>query len=433
MICNNLSVSENGHLLFANQDTSKLAKQYETPLYLLDEDRIRANCKMYLKAFTDNFGKESLPVYASKACAIPAIYKIISSEGLGTDLVSSGEIFTAYESGFDMSKSFFHGNVKTDADIAFAMDCNTGYFVVDNREELLAVSKEAGKRGIIQKILLRLTPGIDPHTYEAISTGKVDSKFGFPIETGAAEEILTQALKLKNIEISGYHCHVGSMVFYEDVYERTADVMLGFSAQMKEKLEYYPEILDLGGGYGVRYTDDDPIVNIPAKIAALAVHIKNKCSELNIPLPRIIMEPGRSIVADAGLTLYTVGSIKTIPGYKNYVAIDGGMTDNPRYALYEAKYTCLAAEKMNEETSFICDLVGRCCESGDIIQPKIKLPESIKRGDIIAVCTTGAYNYSMASNYNRIPKPPVIMLSQGKSRVAVKRETYKDLIKCEIF
>ena len=307
------------------------------------------------------------------------------------------------------------------------MEKGVGCFIVDNTEELCAVEREASRRGIIQRVLLRLTPGIDPHTYEAVATGKVDSKFGVAIETGQAEQFTAEALKMPHIDLAGFHCHVGSQVFAEDVFERTAVIMLGFIALMREKYGFETRELDLGGGYGVRYVDSDPYLYVEQKIGEVAAAIKSECAKLNIPLPAIHMEPGRAIVADAGMTLYTVGAVKRIPGYKSYVSIDGGMTDNPRFALYGSEYTCLAAGRMNEKPDFRCSLVGRCCESGDIIQENILLPNGIGRGDIVAVCTTGAYNYSMASNYNRVPRPPIVMLSGGESYVAVRRESLEDI------
>ena len=314
-------------------------------------------------------------------------------------------------------------------DIAFAMDAGVGYFIVDSLFELDAIQAEAEKRGIVQKVLLRLTPGIDPHTYEAVATGKVDSKFGVAIETGQAEVFVVEASMCANVKVSGYHCHVGSQVFDEDgsVYTDAADIMLKFMAEMNEKYALGADILNMGGGYGVRYVESDPYVDIPANIHKVAAFVKDLAAKLNMPVPKILMEPGRSIVADAGMTLYTVGTIKKIPGYKNYTSIDGGMTDNPRFALYQSQYTVYLANRMNEENTFTSDVVGRCCESGDIIQPDVMLPEP-NRGDIVAVCTTGAYNYSMASNYNRVPRPPVVMLRGGESYLAVKRESYADLL-----
>ena len=426
-ICENISVNAAGHLCFGGQDTLDLAARYGTPVYLMDEDRLRHNMRVYTEAFRRHFAPGSLPLYASKANAFRQIYRIAQEEGMGVDVVSAGEICTARSAGFDMGGAYFHSNNKTDADIRYAMDCGVGCFVVDGEEELRAIDAEAEKHGIRQKLLLRLTPGIDPHTYAAVDTGRVDSKFGTAIETGQAETITALALSLRHIDLAGFHCHVGSQVFDEDVFERAAAVMLEYIAAITKKYGYLARELDLGGGYGVPYVASDGTVDIGARIGEVAAVIHETCARLGIAEPAILMEPGRSIVADAGMTLYTVGAVKRIPGYKNYVSIDGGMTDNPRYALYGSKYTCYAAGRMNEPAALRCDLVGRCCESGDVIQPGITMPESVSRGDVAAVCTTGAYNYAMASNYNRIPRPPIVMLKGGESYVAVRRETVEDL------
>ncbi len=427
MVCDNIRVGENGHIYFAGQDTVELAERYGTPLYLIDEDRLRHNCRVYSEAFKKHFGSDAKALYASKANSFKRIYEIMREEAMGIDVVSRGEIYTACLAGYPMENAYFHGNNKTDADIAYAMDKGVGCFVADNMEEIYAIEREAAERGTVQRILLRLTPGIDPHTYEAVATGKVDSKFGVAIETGQAEEITVLAMKMPHISLAGFHCHVGSQVFAEDVFERSAVIMLEFIAMLREKYGFEAKELDLGGGYGVRYADSDPYLDVEQKIGQVAAAIKSECEKLGIPMPIIHMEPGRAIVADAGMTLYTVGAVKRIPGYKNYVSIDGGMTDNPRFALYGSEYTCLAAGKADEKADFFCSLVGRCCESGDIIQENILLPDSIKRGDTVAVCTTGAYNYSMASNYNRVPRPPIVMLSGGESYVAVRRESLEDI------
>ena len=427
MICNNISVNGNGNLLFAEQDVTVLAKEYGTPLYLMDEQRIRHNCRVYLDSMRKNFGENCAVLYASKANCFKRIYQIIAEEGMCADVVSSGEIYTALKAGFPLCKTYFHCNNKTDFDIRFAIENGIGYFVVDGIDELIAVNDIAKSMGHCQNILLRLTPGIDTHTYEAVNTGKVDSKFGTAIETGQAEELVKASLELKNIKLCGFHCHIGSMVFDSDTFIRGAEIMLQFIQNMYKKHGVVTEQLDLGGGYGVRYTDADPYVDIEENITQVADFLKAKCLELGIELPKILMEPGRSIVADAGMTVYTVGTVKEIPGYKNYISVDGGMSDNPRYALYNSEYTVFLANKMNKESNFSCDLVGRCCESGDILQPNITVPKAA-RGDIVAVCTTGAYNYSMAMNYNRLACPPIVMLNNGKSYIAVKRETLDDLI-----
>ena len=433
MICDNLS-TVNGRLCLNGRDVCSLAEEFGTPLYLMDEDRIRQNCRTYFTAMKNFFGESALPLYAGKACSFTRLIRVIKEEGLGLDVVSSGEIATAMKAGFPMENAYFHSNNKTDADIAYAIDCGIGYFVADNVEEVDAVNRIAGEKGVRQKILLRLTPGIDPHTYAAVATGNVDSKFGSAIETGQAAEITEYALSLSSVELAGFHCHVGSQVFDSDVFFRAGRIMLEFIAEMRDRYGYTAPLLDLGGGYGVRYVDSDPVIDIAANIAQVAAVVKEECARLSLPLPAIRMEPGRSIVADAGMTLYTAGTVKRIPGYKNYVSVDGGMTDNPRFALYGSSYTVYNAAKMDEPKDFECSVVGRCCESGDILQEHVKMPSSVCRGDIIAVCTTGAYNYSMASNYNRVARPPVVMLSEDgkKAEIAVRRETPEDLLSLDL-
>ena len=425
--CDNLGVNSAGHLTFGGQDTCALAAQYGTPLYLMDEDRVRHNCRVYRTAMCEHFGESALPLYASKANSFRQIYRIMSDEGMGVDVVSRGELHTAAKAGFDLSRAYYHGNAKSDADIAYAMELGIGCFVADNADELRAIEAEAARRGRTQRVLLRVTPGIDPHTYAEVSTGKVDSKFGAAVETGQAQELTALALSLPHVELMGFHCHVGSQVFAEDVFERAVDVMLRYIASIRDALGYTAKLLDLGGGYGVRYVDSDPTLDIAAKIGEVAKVFHAVCAELSLPEPAVLLEPGRSIVADAGLTLYTVGSVKRITGYKNYVAVDGGMTDNPRYALYKSRYTVLPADDMDAPRTLRCDLAGCCCESGDIVQPDVLLPETTRRGSLIAVCTTGAYNYAMASNYNRVPRPPIVMLRGGESCVAVRRESVDDV------
>ena len=432
MICDNITTGTNGHLQFAGQDTVELARKYGTPLYLMDEDKIREKCRIYLDAFRENFPEGSKPLYASKACSFKQIYRIMKEMGMGIDVVSPGEIYTASAAGYDLAGAYFHGNNKTDSDIAFAMDCGVGYFVTDNLEELDSVDRLAAEREMTQDVLLRITPGIDPHTYDEVSTGKVDSKFGSAIETGQAADITAKALECRHIRLVGFHCHVGSQVFGEDVFERTANVMLRFVKDMKDRFGYEAQQLNLGGGYGVPYVEADGSLDIAEKVRSVGREIKDTCKQLAISCPAILMEPGRSIVADSGMTLYTIGSVKKIPEYKNYISVDGGMTDNPRYALYKSKYTFCVANRMNEPAEMKVTVAGRCCESGDIIGQDASVPNDTARGDILAVCTTGAYNYSMASNYNRIGRPPVVMLKGGTSYVAVCRETLDDICRNDL-
>ena len=430
LVCPSLSYNSDGSLVFAGVNVKDLAKEYGTPLYLFDESVIRQNCNTYVTAMKKAFGDGFGVYYASKACSFKGIYRIIQEEGVGADVVSCGEIATAKEAGFNLKNALFHSNNKTDEDIRYAIGCGIGCFVADNEEELVAIDRIANDLGVVQDVMLRITPGIDPHTFEAINTGKVDSKFGSAIETGQAEYVTSVALSFKNVKFKGFHCHIGSLIFTTDVYLQACDIMLDFVKSVKEKYDYTTEVLDIGGGFGVRYVPTDPVIDIAKNIEEVSSFIKTKCEKEGITLPKICMEPGRSIVANAGITVYTVGTTKKIPGYKNYVSVDGGMTDNPRFALYGSAYTVLTVDNLGEEH---CEfsVVGRCCESGDIIQEHVSLSKNVKRGDLICVQTTGAYNYSMASNYNRIPRPPVVIVRNGTSYVAVRRETYEDIFRLD--
>lgn len=431
MICDNLGINEKGHLTFAGRDTVELAEKYGTPAYIMDEEKIREKCRIYKTAMAEYFGKDSFPLFASKSLCFKQIYRIMKEEGMGIDVVSPGELYTAAVADFPLENAYFHGNNKTGNDIAYAMDNSIGYFVCDNCDELRAIDRHAKKRGIRQKILLRLTPGIDPHTHAKISTGKVDSKFGTAIETGQADELVRLALSLENIELRGYHCHIGSQIFEYKPFSDAAKIMIDFIAKVKNEQGYEAQTLNIGGGMGVRYVESDPEIDYAANIKSLSEIFKAECAEKKVNMPQILMEPGRSIVADAGMTLYTVGAKKEIPGFKNYVSIDGGMPDNPRYALYQSEYTVCVANRMNEKADYECTVAGRCCESGDLIQEGVKIPEP-QRDDILAVLTTGAYNYAMSSNYNAITKPPVIMLTKDSEYVAVKRESFEDMTACQI-
>lgn len=431
MLHTNLNVNAEGHLTLGGVDTVALCEKYGTPLMLVDEDRVRENLRTYVRTMREAFGVGSFPCYASKALSFTGIYKIVAEEGAGIDIVSPGELYTASRAGFPLERGFFHGNNKTDADIRYACESGVGYFVVDNLEELAALEAVCAEMGREQKILLRLTPGIDPHTHAKITTGQVDSKFGIAIETGQAIEAVGTALACPHIRLVGYHCHVGSQCFDSQPFIDAAGIMLQFIADVRERYGAETEILNLGGGYGVRYIAAHPHIDIAENIRLVARRVNEVCEALGIPRPHILMEPGRSIVADAGVTLYTCGSVKTITGYKSYVSIDGGMPDNPRYALYGSPYTVINASRADAETDLVATIAGRCCESGDLIQEDVSIARPV-RGDRIAVLVTGAYNYSMASNYNRIPRPPIVLLSGGEDRLAVRRETYEDLVLCDI-
>lgn len=431
-ICKNISRDASGALAFAGQPVAALAERYGTPLYLFDEDRIRERCRTYLSAVKRGFDGNARVLYASKAASFKRLYEIMREEGMGIDVVSSGEIYTAYLAGYPLERAYFHSNNKTDRDIEYAMEHGVGCFVVDNEEELTAINAIAAARGIVQKILLRITPGIDPHTYAAVATGKVDSKFGSAIETGQAEGITRLALSLPAIDLRGFHCHVGSQVFDSDVYIRAAEVMLAFVADIYAQTGFLAAELDMGGGYGVRYIAEQPEIDIEKNILEVAEFMRTTACRLGITLPSVAFEPGRSIVADAGMTVYTVGTVKRIPGYKTYVSVDGGMTDNPRFALYGSPYTVLPVRAPAPADAVPCSVVGRCCESGDIIQENVPMPRDMKRGELIATLTTGAYNYSMASNYNRLGRAAIVMLSDGDSYLAVRRETEEDITRLDV-
>ncbi len=431
MLYSNLTVNKEGHLTIGGIDAVSLASEYGTPLYVLDEDVIRRNCRTYVNAMHECFGPESAPLFASKALCFKGIYPVVQEEGLCVDVVSPGEIYTALAAGFPAEKMFFHGTNKTDADIEYGVRSGIGYFVVDNLNELAVLDMAANDAGIKQKVLLRLTCGLDPHTLEAINTGKVDSQFGVPIDTGQADEFVREALSCDHIEVVGFHSHVGSQIFESDSFNRQVEILTAFAAEMKYAHGLHVRVLNIGGGFGVRYTEKDPVIDIAARIREVADHLNSACEKYGISFEAVYMEPGRSIIADAGVTLYQTGGCKEVKGYRNYVTVDGGMTDNPRYALYKSEYTVLNASKADKPADYECTIAGRCCESGDRIAEYIMIAKP-ERGDIIAVLTTGAYNYSMASNYNRVPRPAMVMISGGKSRLVVRRESFEDMMRNEL-
>lgn len=427
----NITVNAAGHLAFAGMDTAALAEEYGTPLYLLDEQRIRRNCGVYREAMRSAFGSDAMPLFAGKALCLGALYPILREEGMGADVVSGGELYTALRAGFPAERLYFHGDAKTDREIEYGIRSGVGCFVVDNAEELEAVGRFAVGAGRVQPVLLRLTPGIDPHTFKAVSTGRLDCQFGVPIETGQAMELAKAALKTDGVRLMGWHCHLGSQIFEWEPYRDAIRVYLDFSEQVRRETGFETEELNLGGGIGVRYTEEQEIPDIAAFIAALGAELKRRCAELGMKPPRVRMEPGRSIVADAGMTIYTVQSVKSIPGGSSFVIVDGGMSDNPRYALYQSPYTVLHADRPEDRADFRCTLAGRCCESGALLQENILLPKPV-RGEHIAMAVTGAYQYSMASNYNRLGRAPVVLLDRGTARLAARREEYEDLCKLDI-
>ena len=422
MTDNNIEIKER-RMKFAGHDVTDLADRYGTPLYLMDEARIRENCRRYTDCL-DIMPEGSMILYAGKACCFKDMYRIITEEGMGADVVSSGELFTALSAGFDPSKLFFHGNGKTDTDLECAVNEGIGYIVCDNEDELYALSAVASYCRKTQKILLRLTPGIDPHTHKKIRTGGIDSKFGSLICDGTAERLAVAASHMDGVELCGFHCHIGSQIFDAQPFVDAAEIMSEFCVGLYRNHGIKTKILDLGGGFGVPYTDSDPELDVRSTVKSIVDEVKRCFGD--VALPAIMLEPGRSIVADAGLTVYTCTSVKNA-GKTSYVAVDGGMPDNPRFALYEASYKVRNVTRAAEEGTRLYTIAGRCCESGDLIQKNVSLPET-KRGDFIAVETTGAYNYSMASNYNRLPRPAVIMLDKNEEHIVVRRETFGDIL-----
>lgn len=430
-VSDNLNVNKNGNLAIGGVDTVALAEQYGTPLYVMDEQLVRKTCRRFKDSIDKYYDGKGLVCYASKAFSCLEMCRIIKSEGIGLDVVSIGELYTAVKAGFDCSKIGFHGNNKTDEELNYAVDCGVGHIIVDNISELLKLEKIAKEKNVTAKIMFRIKPGIDAHTHDFVKTGQIDSKFGFALETGEAYEAVKQAIACENIELLGLHCHIGSQIFDIAPFEAAAEVMLGFIAKIKNELAYEVKELNLGGGFGIKYLNEHDPVPFETYMEKVSETVKKCCKDLNIAQPFILIEPGRSIAAPAGITLYTVGARKEIPNIRTYVSIDGGMSDNPRYALYKSEYEAIVANKASQERTEKVTIAGKCCESGDLIGENMPLQHAVS-GDIIAVCATGAYNYSMSSNYNRIMKPAVVFVNEGVSRLAVKRETLDDIIRNDI-
>ncbi|WP_444657748.1 diaminopimelate decarboxylase [Caproiciproducens sp. R2] len=426
-----LNTNTLGHLTIGGCDTVELAQEYGTPLYMMDEDSIRRNCRMYRSSFDRYYNGHGMPLYASKAFSCKEICRIVNEEKLGLDVVSGGELYTALSAGFPAERIHFHGNNKTTDEIAFALRSGVGHIVVDNLTELHTLNEMALAMGKTADITIRVKPGIDAHTHEFIRTGQIDSKFGFALETGEAMEAVKAAIRCKNINLTGLHCHIGSQIFDIQPFVLAAEVMLSFIDRIKRETGIIVRELNLGGGFGIQYTDSDTPVAYDQYMKTVSEEVRSCCKALGFDIPFLYLEPGRSIVGEAGITLYTIGAVKKIPDVRTYVSVDGGMTDNPRYALYRAGYTALVANKASLAAAEEVTIAGKCCESGDLIQENTMI-QPAQPGDTLAVLSTGAYNYSMASNYNRIPRPAVVMVHNGMARVIVKRETYEDLIRNDI-
>lgn len=431
-VSEDLSVNEKNHLVIGSSDTVELAKEFGTPLYVLDEDLIRKNCRIYREAIDRYYDGNGLVLYANKALCTVYTFKLAEEEGLGGDVVSGGELYTAIKAGFPMDKLYFHGNNKTEEELEMAVANGVGHIIVDNIYELEKLNEIAKKHGVVQNIMFRIKPGIDAHTHNYIRTGQIDSKFGVALENGEAFEIYELAHKMSNVNPDGLHCHIGSNIFDVDPFCEAAEVMMNFAGDLKDKLGLEIKKLNLGGGYGIMYTEKDDPVPYDEYIRHVSEVVKKTAARRGLDIPFILMEPGRSIVAPAGITLYTVGGIKDIKNVRKYVSVDGGMGDNPRYILYESEYAAVVANKANDAATDKVTVAGKCCESGDILLNDTMLAP-VEVGDTLAVLATGAYNYSMASNYNRIPRPAIVAVSNGKAKVVVKRETYEDLIKNDVF
>lgn len=422
----NLVISPEGHLMLGGVDAVALAKEYHTPLYVMEEDVVRSAMRAYRRSMEEFYQGHGLVCYASKAFCCKEMCRIAMAEGLGLDVVSGGELYTALSVGFPSEKIVFHGNNKSEAELSMALDQGVGRIVVDGLEELALISRLAAEKGVTAGILLRIKPGVDAHTHDFIRTGQIDSKFGLALETGEAMEAVKTALATPAVKLLGLHCHIGSQILDAEPFVHTARVMMQFIADIRSETGAEMDELNLGGGFGIQYTSKDDPLPYAKYMEEVSGEIR-RCAALHgLKVPFILMEPGRSIVGEAGTTLYTVGNSKHIPGIRDYLAVDGGMGDNPRYALYQSQYTFLLANRADAPADTVVTIAGKCCESGDLLGEHVSLPKA-SQGDILAVLSTGAYNYSMASNYNRNPIPPVIMVKDGQSRVIVRGQTYEDI------
>ena len=423
-------INDHGRLEIGGVDTAELTEKFGTPLYVIDEALVRQRCREFMEAFRAS-GVPFVVSYASKAFCVKAMVRLVEEEGLALDVVSDGELYTALEAGFPPERIHFHGNNKTIEEIEMGLDAKIGCFVVDNFTEMQLLNELAKERGRTVKVLLRITPGVSAHTHEFISTGQDDSKFGFNLANGTAFRAVEEAVRASNLELIGIHSHIGSQIFEVEGFRMAAEKVAEFAVDVKNKLDVLFQVVNLGGGFGIRYVEGDRPLPIAEYVQAITGAIKERFGAHQLPLPSIWVEPGRSIIGDAGTTLYTVGSIKEIPGVRKYVAVNGGMTDNPRPALYEAKYEAILANRANEMPEEVVSIAGKACESGDMLIWDVKLPK-VKTGDTLAVFCTGAYNYSMASNYNRIRRPAVVFVKDGKAELVVRRESYEDLIANDI-
>ena len=429
-----LKINEKGHLEIGGADCTELASQFGTPLYVFDEAYIRKMMRVYQDAIDEEYDGNGLVLYASKAFSCEAMYAIAKQEGIGVDVVSGGELYTAMQAGFPAKKITMHGNNKLPYEISYALDCGVGTIVIDAYTEADLIEREAERRDLVQDVLIRINPGIEAHTHAYVQTATPDSKFGFSIASGAAQQITEYVLSKKHLRLRGFHCHIGSQIFEKQSFVLAAQKNLAFVAEMKEKLGFEADLLNMGGGFGIWYTDADAKIETEGYrgyLTALLSTVKEGCERYGLKHPFITLEPGRSIVGEAGITLYTVGAIKDIPGIRKYIAVDGGMFDNPRFALYQSKYTAVLANRAAEQPTEVVAIAGKCCESGDLIGTEFNLPEA-RIGDIVAVLSTGAYNYSMASNYNRNFIPAAVLVRDGRAEYIIRPQTYEDLVRNDV-
>ena len=427
-----LKFNNQGQLEIGGIPATSLAQKYGTPLYVMDISHVEKMCNVFSKTLEEEYG-DGLITYASKAFSCKEIYRIIKKQNVGADSVSGGELYTALKAGFDLNKICFHGNNKTKEELIFAIKNGVGYIVIDSYTEADLIDQICQNLGKKQKVLIRINPGVEAHTHHFIQTAKIDSKFGFSISTGEATEIIKHVKAKKFLNLCGLHCHIGSQIFEKKSFALAVEKMTDFYKQLKDELSIEFDVLNLGGGFGIYYSGDDPKLtydDYAEYLKTIATSLKAAVSEKGLKKPFLILEPGRSIVGEAGITLYTVGNVKNIKDVKDYLAIDGGMFENPRFALYQAKYTVVPA-KINGEEMAKYTIAGKCCESGDIIAEDVCIQKT-SVGDVLAVLSTGAYNYSMASNYNRNLIPPVVMVKDGKSKYMVKPQSYKDLIRNDV-
>ncbi|MCZ8535737.1 diaminopimelate decarboxylase [Paenisporosarcina quisquiliarum] len=423
------SVDEQGHLTIGGTSALTLAKNYGTPLYVYDTALIKERALAFIQTFEREHVKAQV-AYASKAFSSIAMYQLAAEEGLSLDVVSGGELYTAIHAGFPVDRIHFHGNNKSDDELLFALNAGIGCIVVDNFYEIEQLKRLTENHNKQINILLRVTPGIEAHTHDYITTGQADSKFGFDLNNGQADKAFHAVRDEKFIRLLGMHCHIGSQIFDTVAFSLAAKKLIGKMLTWKTDFGFICPVLNLGGGFGIRYTEEDKPLQPAIYVEDMIRSIRSEIGEADYPMPEIWIEPGRSLVGDAGTTLYSIGSQKEVPGVRNYLAVDGGMSDNIRPALYQAKYDAAVANKMTAEATTTYTVAGKCCESGDKLIEDISLP-SVEAGDILAVFCTGAYGYSMASNYNRLPRPAVVFVEEGSHRVVIKRETYEDLVRLD--